>query len=160
MKAITIHEPWASLIAIGGKHYETREWKTNYRGQIAIHASKREPHLMLRTLSTNVQNSIMNCFYEKFTINSRALERMHAGCVVATAELVDCYEIHIDHTGDAVLMKDGYPKIWLGKESNKFQFDFYDRGRYAWELTNVERLIIPIPAKGQQGLWNWEGVQS
>ncbi len=38
MKAITIKEPWASLIVHGFKKYEFRNWKTNYRGKILIHA--------------------------------------------------------------------------------------------------------------------------
>jgi hypothetical protein len=43
MKAITIWQPWASLIAIGAKQYETRSWETKYRGPIAIHAAKKDP---------------------------------------------------------------------------------------------------------------------
>lgn len=39
MKAITIWQPWASLIACGVKQYETRSWPTKYRGPIAIHAA-------------------------------------------------------------------------------------------------------------------------
>ncbi len=38
MKALTIKEPWATLIIDGYKHYEFRSWKTNYRGKILIHA--------------------------------------------------------------------------------------------------------------------------
>ena len=38
MKALTIKEPWASLIIEGYKEYEFRSWKTNYRGKILIHA--------------------------------------------------------------------------------------------------------------------------
>ena len=38
MKAITIKEPWASLIVQGFKKYEFRSWKTNYRGKVLIHA--------------------------------------------------------------------------------------------------------------------------
>jgi activating signal cointegrator 1 len=41
MKAITIYEPWASLILEGYKKYETRPWNTKHRGWIAIHASLR-----------------------------------------------------------------------------------------------------------------------
>lgn len=41
MKAITIWQPWASLLAHGMKQYETRSWATKYRGPIAIHAAKR-----------------------------------------------------------------------------------------------------------------------
>lgn len=38
MKALTIKEPWATLIVDGYKKYEFRSWKTNYRGKILIHA--------------------------------------------------------------------------------------------------------------------------
>ncbi len=40
MKAITIKQPWATLIAEGYKEYEFRIWKTKYRGDILIHAGK------------------------------------------------------------------------------------------------------------------------
>lgn len=43
MKAITIRQPWAGLIAVGEKVYETRSWPTKYRGPIAIHAGKSDP---------------------------------------------------------------------------------------------------------------------
>ncbi len=33
-------------------------------------------------------------------------------------------------------------------------------GRYAWELANVKMLPQPIPIKGKQGLWNWEGGEA
>ncbi|MBR2708540.1 MAG: ASCH domain-containing protein [Bacilli bacterium] len=38
MKALTIKEPWASLIVQGFKKFEFRSWKTNYRGKVLIHA--------------------------------------------------------------------------------------------------------------------------
>ena len=38
MKALTIKEPWATLIIDGYKKYEFRSWKTKYRGKILIHA--------------------------------------------------------------------------------------------------------------------------
>ena len=40
MKAISIKEPWASLIHTGKKTIETRTWKTNYRGPLLLCASK------------------------------------------------------------------------------------------------------------------------
>ena len=39
MRAITIQQPWASLVALRAKRYETRSWNTHYRGPLAIHAS-------------------------------------------------------------------------------------------------------------------------
>lgn len=38
MKALTLKQPWASLVVNKYKEYEFRSWKTNYRGKILIHA--------------------------------------------------------------------------------------------------------------------------
>ena len=43
MKAITVLQPWATLLVTGKKHIETRSWKTNYRGEILIHTGKKDP---------------------------------------------------------------------------------------------------------------------
>src|SRR4051812_11429933 len=40
MKVLTLTQPWATLVAIGAKHIETRSWETLYRGPLAIHAAK------------------------------------------------------------------------------------------------------------------------
>lgn len=40
MKAISVREPYASLIMDGKKTIETRTWTTNYRGKLLICASK------------------------------------------------------------------------------------------------------------------------
>lgn len=39
MKVISLKEPFATLIMNGDKKIETRSWKTNYRGELFIHAS-------------------------------------------------------------------------------------------------------------------------
>lgn len=41
MRAISIKEPWASLIKSGKKTIETRKWKTNYRGKLLLCCSKK-----------------------------------------------------------------------------------------------------------------------
>ena len=73
MKAITIWEPYASAIAKGIKKFETRSWKTNYRGTIAIHASLKKinnKHLILAK----------QC----------KIEDLKYGTIVAIAEITDC----------------------------------------------------------------------
>ena len=40
MKALTIKQPWASLIIYGDKDVENRSWPTSYRGPLLIHAGK------------------------------------------------------------------------------------------------------------------------
>lgn len=73
MQAITLHQPWASLIAAGKKQYETRSWSTNYRGPIAIHAGKK---------LHEDENLISLVEFPKFP--------MVLGAIVAIAELTDC----------------------------------------------------------------------
>jgi hypothetical protein len=40
MKCFTVHQPWATLLALGEKHFETRSWQTHYTGPVAIHAGR------------------------------------------------------------------------------------------------------------------------
>ena len=41
IRALSLRQPWASLVADGRKTIETRTWRTRYRGTLAIHASAR-----------------------------------------------------------------------------------------------------------------------
>ena len=71
MKALTIREPWATLIIEGYKSYEFRSWKTNYRGKILIHAGlSLEMDMEERFKEYNLE---YNC-----------------GNIIGEAELVDC----------------------------------------------------------------------
>ncbi len=40
MKALSIRQPWAWLVANGHKDIENRDWATNFRGRFLIHAAK------------------------------------------------------------------------------------------------------------------------
>ena len=62
--------------------------------------------------------------------------------ILATAELSDCIRITPEYI--STLTED---EIALGD---------YTLGRYAWKLVNVKKLPEPIPARGRQGLWEWE----
>lgn len=43
LRALSLTQPWASLIAVGAKRFETRSWSTSWRGLVAIHAAKGFP---------------------------------------------------------------------------------------------------------------------
>ena len=74
MKALTIKEPWASLIINGYKKYEFRSWKTNYRGKILIHAGKSlEKNQTIKFKDYNLEYS--------------------SGEIIGEAELVDCIKV-------------------------------------------------------------------
>ena len=141
MKAITIHQPYASLIAHGYKRFETRGWRTHYRGPIAIHAGKKIDHQAVLMIARD---------YPRIW---RDITPLPSGSIVAVAELVECRK---------AVMNPAYELVELVGEKDAVLFDAmendfgdYTPGRYAWELANV-RLIEPIPAKGRQGLWNWQ----
>lgn len=87
MKAITIKEPYASLIINGHKKYEFRTWKTNYRGKILIHAG----------LTFDEKNrerfKELNLDYSK-------------GEIIGEAEIIDCKLI--DEEFHKELLKENY----------------------------------------------------
>lgn len=173
MKAITIWQPWASLLACGAKQYETRSWKTDYRGPIAIHAAKKDIHSILGDLPYDTIVPMLANLYKWMGIESGAADRLEQtqGCIIATAELVNCWHI-VYHPGTDI---DIAKSIKIGAEldvpkhhpdfhkyivptEKEILFGDWTPGRYAWELTNVKMLPEPIMVKGKQRLWNWEAV--
>lgn len=143
MKAITIIQPWATLIALREKKFETRSWSTKHRGELAIHAGKkidwnacREPEISAALAR-----------------NGYGPDNLPTGSVIAIVQLENCLK-SIDTWTDGYELE-GRRLIY----SPEYEFGDFTPGRYAWELAEVNRLPDPIPAKGQQGLWNWEGVQ-
>jgi hypothetical protein len=70
---------------------------------------------------------------------------MPFGAVIAIANLLNCVEM----TSERI-------RIWqdlYGQE--EMEFGHFEPGRYAWIMTNV-RQIDPVPAKGNQRIWEWD----
>ena len=110
MKVITIKQPFATLIAEGIKEYEFRTWKTNYRGELLIHAGK--------GIDKQEIKKYMNFTYPQ-------------GCIIAKANLTDC--IKVDDKFREVLKKKNatlYNKVITDKEKE----------RYAFKLENVTKI--------------------
>lgn len=140
MKAITIIQPWATLIAIGAKQYETRSWSTKHRGEIAIHAGKKID--LEACKEPEIRKALDEYGY--------TADNLPTGAVVATARLTNCYK-SVDTWTDGYELE-GNRLI----SSPECDFGDFTPGRYAWEMSGVKRLEEPIAAKGQQGLWNWD----
>lgn len=141
MKAITILQPFASLVSLEQKKIETRSWPTKYRGPLAIHAGK--------TIKPEFMNLAWN---EPFFSALKPLHKLEdgntsiqypLGCIIATCNLVDCIKMT--------------PEFIKTVKRPELDFGFYQVGRYAWILKDVKALDEPIPAKGLQRIWNWEG---
>lgn len=137
MKALTLHQPWASFIAWGDKRFETRHWKTNYRGEIAIHAAKTMPAYAADFCH---EPEIEELLSER---NVWHLNELPCGVVVCIARLVACHQI---------------PNRSLDISDTERMLGDWSPGRFAWELTMVDPLEEPIPARGAQGLWDWQAA--
>jgi hypothetical protein len=135
MKALTLTQPWATLVILGVKRWETRSWKP--RGiapgdRIAIHAAKGWTRddvdfafdlagrgLLLRT-------------------GAATPGELPRGAVLGT----------VVFTGyrPTAGMEPGDIEELLGD---------FTPGRFAWGLTLPREFARPVPARGALGLWEW-----
>lgn len=155
MRALTLHQPWASLIAVGAKTIETRSWATKHRGPIAIHAGLK---------AVQVPDVSMHLW-------SRAMAgepHLPTGAVVAIAWLFDCIPIvtvprdlpdgpfvYAD-PGNFLQVHDGPDDHVPLYMEDEVHYGDYRHGRWAWLLSRVEPVTPSVAARGRQGLWNWD----
>ena len=130
MKAITISQPYASLIASGEKWVENRVWSTTYRGPLAIHAGKGTQYLTLREMEW---------------------QGLRCSCIVATCDLVACMPI-ASMRQMARSQKVGKTGLTLGEILDHEHAE----GPYCWVLQNIRPMPCPVPCKGAQGLWEYQ----
>ena len=149
VKAASLWQPYPTLIALRQKHNETRSWETDYRGPLAIHATKRFPR---ETQELCLHNPSFSVLYEA---GYKAFEKFPTGAVVAIAMLTAIYkvcEIGMLRSGPYIGDK---PKRLPLPGNTERAFGDYSKGRFIWVLEHVLTLPAPIPAKGGQRLWNW-----
>lgn len=130
MKALTICQPYAELIARGIKRVENRTWATPYRGPLLIHAGKNTDWLDLSGPPGRDAT---------FDI---ALSEMQFGAVIARCELVACLPILAIRS---LRHEQKYP--WLNDHD-------HTEGPFCWVLENIERLPQPIKCRGAQGIFD------
>ena len=124
MKAISLWQPWASLMAMGLKKNETRSWYTSYRGPLLIHAAKKKvqwPDMAIWEL-----------------INKRGMNLLPYGYLICRVNLIDCQKI----------IDSNKPKERLERE-----FGDYTPGRFMW-ITERLKTFDPIPYRGGQRFFN------
>lgn len=144
MKAITILQPWASLVATGKKRCETRSWETDYRGELLIHAGAKPYSQVEKTIPIGSRSRIQIAMRIRMEYDWE--EMVPTGVIVGMVNLVNCVQITKE-------IRD------LIREQEPAEYDFGDftPGRYAWVMTDPIWFKEPIPAKGKQRLWEWEG---
>lgn len=134
MRALTICQPYAELIARGIKRVENRTWEMLYRGPLLIHAGKSRKFLS----------------GDNYGI---PLEEMAWGAVVAAVDVVACKHIsqieaerrktHATRRGDDF---PSHLEFLLRHE--------HVEGPFCIVFGNIRRLASPIPFKGAQGIFN------
>lgn len=137
MRCITLTQPWATLIAVGAKRFETRSWRTDYRGPLAIHAAKG-------------LSGMSNSEFARIIAQGEFLRALHSagyglisdlpfGAIIAVVELVDCV-----------------PTEQVQVSDRERGFGDFSPNRYAWKLENVRPLARPISTPGRLGLWEFD----
>lgn len=146
MKAITIKQPWASLIVHGIKDIENRTWRTNYRGRMLIHAAGSHG----KKFSVDLTDAQM-----KAAFGTIAKETMFGnlpfGTIIGSVEIVDCV---VNHSS-----------IWAEKTENytvgmnpKLHENITGRKVvYNWVLANPVMFDKPITGvKGKLSFWEFK----
>ena len=141
MKAITLWEPWASLMAIGAKMNETRGCRTSHRGDICIHAAK---------ANHGVPDAIYDRILDLFSRpeNKPVPSLAHMGCIIAVVELWDV------QPSESFVLK-GARSIdvaGISLSEQEHAFGNYSPGRFIYRTRNLRRLKTPVLCSGAQSI--------
>jgi hypothetical protein len=142
MKAISLWQPWASLMAAGYKRIETRSWAPRglKPGQlVAIHAAKR---WTADERDTCEDWPFGDCLALAERRGLWSFDKPPLGCVVAIARF---------HHAAPTL--GGFDFEHMTDE--EYEFGNFMPGRFGWVFSEV-RPLAPIHAKGMQGIFEWE----
>jgi ASCH domain len=158
MKALTIWQPWASLIMVGAKPFEFRGWQPprSIIGQrIVIHAAARKIdreetcelyHVLYHRLASDelLKAARETCLYPK-----RALDVLRQALTTGLPMACGLGTVIIGEPliGTAVAEMFGVARA---NDSDRDQ-----HANWGWPLIDVEAWPEPIPMKGMQGLWTW-----
>lgn len=134
IQAITLWQPWASLIFALVMKHETRSWPYPPRlhgRRIAIHAAKvfPRPH----EVPPDLQDLCVRTFGRSYR------QTLPRGVVMGTVRLVACVPTESGPSDDT---DDGIAGDW-------------SPGRWAWLLADVQALACPQVARGRQRWWQW-----
>lgn len=137
--ALSLTQPWATLMAIGAKLNETRSWPVSYRGWFAVHASKGFPSACRALCSQEpFKAALARAGYKDDT-------ELPRGQVIAVTRLLEC--VRTEKLVEEMLLK-----------GDEVDFGDYSSGRFAFRTAGVRRLRAPIPMKGALSFWKMPQV--
>jgi activating signal cointegrator 1 len=133
LKTLSLWQPWATLIAIGAKQYETRSWATSYRGPLLIHAAKRWD--FIDQMHPATEEPIISMLR---SAGITKVKQLPFGAVVCMVNLLDCIPTE---------------QIKSKLEVRERAVGDYRNGRFAWKLELVSVFDPPVAAVGRQRLF-------
>lgn len=140
MRAITIWQPYASLIAAGVKRFETR----SFRPPAALIGKRIAIHAAVRPCKPMEFGRIVEALC-KHTPGVGYIDELPRGVVVATAIISTAYRA--EDIRDTLSAEELAVGGWYGTPEKP--------QRFGWLLRDVVKLDQPVPAKGKQGWWEW-----
>jgi activating signal cointegrator 1 len=135
MKALSLLQPWASLVVTGAKQIETRSWSTKHRGGLLIHASTGKAGAVLTSEPP----------FSKYIHN---FNQLPFGAIIGQVVLTDVIRVEELHLSDTAINH-----LTLEERA----FGDYTNGRFAWMLEEPVLFSKPILVKGTLGLWEYNG---
>lgn len=161
MKALSIKQPWAYLIASGIKDIENRTWKTNFRGRIYIHASAKMANFWLTPQSSIVEKEI-----NKIIINDYESTTGLFSAIIGEVDIIDCVINHPSIWAEQSLTKpeieDYRNEVGGNMELYKHNLELWKNSKpiYNWVLANPVLYDKPIlNVKGKLSFWEWHGCE-
>ena len=142
LTAISLHQPWASLIAEKIKTKETRNWappKALEQKRIAIHAAKTIANP--RTLNRQTRQAIETIYGPDWP------SKIPRGALLATARLD--YALQVKHVQD----RQATPMHPHQQPVQTDPYGDFSANRWIWILSDIQKLPTPIPETGHQRLW-------
>lgn len=140
MKALSIKQPWASLIIEGLKDIENRSWKTSFRGTVLVHATAKTAGIPSELLTNEQWDSLHYCIESPFWMFELMAGRYTNSAIIGTVDIVDCVVNH--------------PSIWA--EKTDYENFNEDPVYYNWVLSNPVKFDEPIlNVKGKLSLWDY-----
>jgi hypothetical protein len=149
IKALSLTQPYATLIALGYKLIETRPRRTSYRGPLLIHASATRAPWAKDACNESLIASIL----ERHGLTYETLPR---GVILCRCELREVARMVVEPTPATKRAKKPRPAELVLSEVSPAEraVGFYAPGRFALMLADVQLLPEPVQAKGALSLWD------
>jgi hypothetical protein len=143
MKAISIKNPWASLIVQGVKDIENRTWKTSFRGTVLVHASGKPSGTITDLLTQDQFDSLNVNRFAPLWLQFLMAGRYTNSAIIGTVDIVDCVI--------------GHHSIWAEKTDMPAGPTWVEKPTFNWVLKNP--VLFPEPilnVKGKLSFWDFD----